>query len=36
MVLVENIYTTSSHVVGYVGKPDKNTNLKLSKVDEQE
>ena len=35
MVLVEKyISTASSHVVGYVGKPDKNTNLKLSKVDD--
>ena len=35
MVLVRKyISTASSHVVGYVGKPDKNTNLKLSKVDD--
>ena len=35
MVLVRRyISTASSHVVGYVGKPDKNTNLKLSKVDD--
>ena len=35
MVLVRRyISTASSHVVGYVGKPDKNTNIKLSKVDD--
>lgn len=34
MVLVRKyISISASHVVGYVGKPDKNTNLKLSKVD---
>ena len=35
MVLVRKyISISASHVVGYVGKPDKNTNLKLSKVDD--
>ncbi len=35
MVLVRKyISISASHVVGYVGKPDKNTNLKLAKVDD--
>ena len=35
MVLVRKyISIATSHVVGYVGKPDKNINQKLSKVDD--
>ena len=36
MILVRKyVSIASSHIVGYVGKPeDKNTNLKLSQVDE--